>query len=181
MSYNSFAGVLGGHHNYLVHMCFKNFCDYEDLVEKEGQEEKPKSSSEKYKELRYFLNTIESFNNVLDYVYWEYEDEISFKSDNKFRERVHLEYPALGKLADLANAYKHCVRKGENKEKIRASELQEPKLDIILTLKEGLLSTEIEYSFSGVIPEHREILLEVWKYWIEYHNKPDYKRFTELV
>ncbi len=184
MSYDSFGGVLCGHHNYLVHMCFPNFIDYDRLLT-ESSESKRKSSKDSYKELRYFLNAIESFNNVLDYLFWEYRERIEFKSDSKFKERVHAEFPILGQLADLANAYKHCVRKGVNEGKISAEQLQENRISasIYYSGEEFGFSIDVKvgYEFSGVMAEHNEILGNVWAFWIEYHQNVRPEIFTNLI
>ena len=73
---NSFKGPLGSHRNYLVHIAFENFVDYERL-QKSHTEKKQHSTSHKYKEFRFFLNAVESFNNVLDYFYFEFEEQLS--------------------------------------------------------------------------------------------------------
>lgn len=178
MSYDSFGGVLGGHCNFLKHMCFKNFCDYLDLLEPIDEENPCRKVPDKYKEFRYFLNAVESFNNVMDYFYCEYKDQLAFKDITPFRSRVHKEFPALGKIDDLANAYKHCVRRGAGK--MRASELQVNQLEISIDLSGEASITDISFSFSGVLPEHHQILLDAWTFWIEYHQKPSPNIFISL-
>ncbi|HGN1368805.1 TPA: hypothetical protein ACKRRJ_001691 [Pseudomonas aeruginosa] len=181
MSYNTFAGVLGGHHNYLVHMCLPNFSDYEEL-EQTNIEKNRTGTRDKYKELRYFLNAVESFNNILDYMYWEYEDKLKPDTDGKFRDKVHKEFPALEALADLANAYKHCKRKGKNAGKISAAELQNPNVIVsTVVIEGGGLHLDIEYEFPGVAPEHKKILEEAFRFWQDYHQKPNPEKFIKLA
>jgi hypothetical protein len=64
------TGPLDNHRNYLVHVALSNAVEYFDLVR--AYQEQPRiSSSEKYEEVRHFLNAIESMNNVPEYLYWE--------------------------------------------------------------------------------------------------------------
>lgn len=167
-------GPLADHRKYIAHIAIPNYMDF--LAVKNEPTEKPKTNLQKYKELRHFLNAAESFNNILDYFFFEHQESISHKRVNIFRNAAHTKFPELGKVADIANAYKHCVRvtnsnknegRGEKNESLPwAKDLQ--KADIILHLK----SEAIELAFQAPITEQEEALEKVYLFWIKYHDSP---------
>ncbi len=109
---NFFTGPLGGHRNYLTHIALSNCVDYMAL--KKGHQERGDCSNPaKKKEFRYFLNAIESLNNILDYYFYENENAVLEPSLQKFKEALHSAHPELKELSELANAYKHCVRESK--------------------------------------------------------------------
>lgn len=177
---NAFKGPLGSHRNYLVHVALENFKDYETL-KKHNESEGRVGTPDKYKEFRYFLNAIESFNNVLDYAYFEHEDSIKQRHGNvtAFRKAVNTKYPELEKLSALANAYKHCVRTKtggvKNMDLPWARDLQAPQLTIDISLHESKPTVEVEYDFPWPIAEHEKALNEAFRFWFEYHNRSDAK------
>lgn len=166
-----FKGPLGSHKNYIQHIVLENFYDYKELCGLNCENERNKAP-DKCKEFRYFLNVVESMNNVLDYLYYEHESEIRHESFTKFKRAVWDQYPDLERLADIANAYKHCVRegkKGKNKNLPWAQDLQKPQLniDIELCLIKGV-STAVTYDFKWPIDDHEEVLNEVVQFWLDY-------------
>lgn len=170
-------GPLGGHRNYLAHIAFENFVDY-DRIKKEHSEKKKHSTSHKYKEFRLFLNAAESFNNVLDYFYFEFEQQISPIKLKDFKSKVHEKHPMLSDLNKTANAYKHCVRYDKNLPK--ASDLQNLTIKTALNLKEKRIS--VDYDFIWPNKSIEENLNSVWKFWIDYHNKKEpEKSFLNLI
>lgn len=96
MKLGSMAGPLGCSQNYICHIALSNCTDYFDLKMKH-EEENRSSTSDKYKEFRYYLNAIESLNNIIDYFYFENESLISHSNINEFRTAVHNKYPVLKK------------------------------------------------------------------------------------
>ena len=104
-----FKGPLGSHRNYLTHIALPNSLDYLASV-KAHEETGDASTSAKYKELRYFLNAVESLNNILEYYFYENETVISEQTVQDFKQSVYSTHPELRDLSNLANAYKHCVR-----------------------------------------------------------------------
>jgi hypothetical protein len=60
MKLGTLAGPLGSYTNYINYIALSNFIDYEFL--KQGNvENNRRSISDKFKEIRFFLNTAESF------------------------------------------------------------------------------------------------------------------------
>src|SRR5713226_8415132 len=124
----SLRGPLGSHSGYLKHIALKNVMAHM-WTKRKHAEENDSTNSAKYEELRLFLNAIESLNNVLDYFYFENEDQLSARHSTvqSFRSEVHKQHIALHRLSALANAYKHCVRtsgKKKNTELPHAKDLQ---------------------------------------------------------
>jgi hypothetical protein len=174
----TFKGPLGSHRNYIVHVALANGVDYISL-KKRHQEDGRSATPDRYKELRYFLNAVESFNNIADYLYFEHEDRIAHGSVGKFRTALHAKYPELGDLAELANAYKHCVRGKEDKKTNKtkknnrllwARDLQRPALNIRITPGETKPSVEVDYEFPWPIEEHEAKLNKAFEFWLGYHN-----------
>lgn len=169
----TFKGPLGSHRNYIVHIALGNYVDY-DALKKQNVENKRQATPDKYKAFRYYLNAVESFNNILDYLYFEFEDKIKQTNVNDFRKAVHKKYSALRDLADLANAYKHCVRAGrisKNTELPWAKDLQQPTINVEIKLNEK--KTDVGYDFVGPTEENEMKLSKVWKFWIDYQNNPN--------
>ena len=171
----TFYGPLGSHRNYIAHIALSNHVDYLRL-KKNNQEEARSATPIKYNEFRLFLNAVESFNNIADYFYFEYEDRISYRTVDEFRAALHKKYPELAALAELANAYKHCVRArkdGTKNAKLPwARDLQKPNLTINIELGEKLPTAKIEYEFPWPIKEHEATLEKVFSFWFRYHNAP---------
>lgn len=173
-----FKGPLGSHTNYIRYIALDNCSDYAVLcgLNKENGKDK---TPDKFKEMRYFLNAIESLNNILDYFYYEFEDEITYAKLFDFRKAVWNKYPILENVAELANAYKHCVR--ENRQvkqtsKLWAKDLQKPQIDISVNLTE--IKTSVGFSFPWPIQEHEGVLDEAFKFWLNYiqnNNTIDFK------
>lgn len=173
MKIGSFAGPLGSTQNYIVHIALSNCADYFDLKEKH-KEENRYSTPEKYKEIRFYLNAIESINNILDYFYYENEESLKHcKSVTNFKKKVHEKYPELESVANFANAYKHCVRegqKGKNENLPWAKDLQKPEIAIDIDLTNS--SVGVKYNFNWPIKEQEEAIELAWKFWVGYHNNP---------
>jgi hypothetical protein len=175
----TFKGPLGSHKNYIVHVALANGFDYVKLKQKH-KEEGRSGMRDKYQELRYFVNALESFNNVIDYLYFEYEERIRHRHGTVglFRNALHSKYPELRELADLANAYKHCVRTTKTNKKNRtlpwARDLQRPSLNINVELGDTppSINVDVQFDFPGPLEEHEAKLDKVLKFWLTYHNHP---------
>ena len=177
-SMDCFKGPLGSHKNYIAHIALPNCVDYSVLV-KSNRENKKRSSSDKYKELRYFLNAVESLNNILDYMYFETinPDKVSRKDCDNFKRKFCARYPVLIKVAEIANAYKHCIRgyddkkKGEFKERedvLHARDLAMCKIYLSVGLRVGRPLVEMQYSFDGIDSE--KLVGEAFRFWVDYIN-----------
>jgi hypothetical protein len=178
-------GPLGSHRNYIIHIVLPNCLDYIQL-QNSNREIGNQQAASKYDELRSFLNAIESMNNVLDYYYYENEDSLSASSLNKYRKKAMKKYPILFRIAELANAYKHCVRehRGEKNEKSPwAKNLQRPRLDVNIDLasmfnapqKKEDIKVGADYYFEWPIPEYEKIFdaaFEFWRTYVEL-DRPD--------
>jgi hypothetical protein len=178
---NSFYGPLGGHRNYLTHIALPNSFDYLSLA-KQHQEERDSSIHAKYKELRYFLNAIESLNNTLEYAYYEMNQSGSSSGFDKFQKIAHKKHPELEGLADLANAYKHCVRRGKRSNNAPfARDLQKPELHIAINISQDKkVMVDADYGFDGPLSEHLEIFHNALRFWLNYHNSPASTELTDL-
>ena len=76
-------------------------------------------------------------NNVLDYYYYENEAYLSVDSLFAYRKKAMTKYPVLLRIAELANAYKHCVReyRGKKDEKsLWAKDIQRPSFVVNIDL-----------------------------------------------
>jgi hypothetical protein len=179
-----FCGPLGDHRNYLNHIALSNCVDYFAL-RKHHQERSDSSTSAKYKELRYFLNAVESLNNVLDYFFYEYEGEIGHSKIRDFIKAAHSKYPELKEVSDLANAYKHCVREfvsGQKRSDLPwAKHLQ--RTDVLVHVKISRnkdVKVAAEYNFQGPLNEHRESLDRAFKFWFDYNNDSASTKLKDL-
>lgn len=168
-------GPLGSHRNYINHIVLKNCTDY-FIVQKGNLEHKNIHASSRYEELRHFLNAIESMNNVIDYFYYENEESISYSNLFDFKKAVNEKYPITLKIADLANAYKHCIRegkKGKNSNKLWAKDLQKPSLVVNVNLSDvNKLNVNAEYRFEWPIEKYEEVITEGFNFYMKYDN-PD--------
>jgi hypothetical protein len=142
-------------------------------VKKKHEEEGRSATPDKYKEFRLFLNSIESFNNIIDYLYFEHEDKVKYQNVDEFRKAMHAKYPELGELAELANAYKHCVRANrgrKNESLLWARDLQKPQLNIYVSLAGTEPLVDAQYEFQWPIEEHEAKLYKVFDFWLAYHR-----------
>ena len=64
-------GPLDSHRNYIAHVALANAQDYFELKKAHGEQQRNATSDEYNKELRYFLNAIESVNNIPEYLYFD--------------------------------------------------------------------------------------------------------------
>lgn len=173
----TFKGPLGSHKNYIRHIALENYFAYKaicGLNEENGKSKTP----DKYKEFRHFLNVIESINNILDYLYFEHEKEIQQPNLKEYKRAVWNKFPELESLADLANAYKHCVREGRGEKNSNlpwAKDLQKPQLKVGVAISSSQVL--VDYEFPWPIAEHEDVLEKALKFWLEYvqHDGCDLK------
>lgn len=176
----AFKGPLGSHRNYIHHIALENYLEYNMLC-RLNKENGNNKTPDKYKECRYFLNAIESMNNILDYLYFEHEYEVLQPDLKSFKRAVWNKYPELEQLANLANAYKHCVREGrggKNPNLPWAKDLQSPKLHLNVKISSPLdVIVSADYEFPWPITEHEKILDNGFKFWVAYvqHDGCDLK------
>ena len=182
MPRDTFRGPLGSHRNYIQHIAFENFLEYCDLV-KVNEEQGDRSARTRYKEVRYFLNAVESFNNIPDYVYFD-----TYRGDwtkpptvAEFRDALHKLNPCLARVAEIANAYKHCVRgrggrgKWTKNEKgvLHAADLTKSELLMqVIVHPDQPLEFAHEHRFES-IDSTDKAMDEAWAFWIEYVNGED--------
>ena len=77
--------------------------------------------------------------------------------------------PILEEIADLSNAFKHCVRNGKPERKRGSRDLILLKIDANL-LEEGT-KIELNMSVEG-IAQTQEIVGQAWRSWMHYNQKP---------
>lgn len=177
---DTFKGPLGSHKNYIHHIALENYYEYKMLCGLNEENGKNKTS-DKYKEFRHFMNAIESMNNILDYLYFDHEDEIRQSSLKEFKRAIWDKYPELEELADLANAYKHCIREGRGGRNVNlpwAKDLQKPQLnvDVIISSSQDV-DTSVNYEFLWPIAKHEQVLEKAVEFWLGYvqHDGCDLK------
>ena len=179
-------GPLGSSSGYLNHIATKNCCAYLSAKKKHA-EEANYTESAKYEELRLFLNAIESLNNVLDYFYFEHKDQLISRHSTvqSLRSAVHKQFAALQKLADLANAYKHCVRtSGKKKQTVlpNAKDLQRTLLKVVINCSDqSSPKVEVDYSFIWPIPENEKVLEDAMDFWGSYDQSLLLNAYLGLV
>lgn len=170
-------GPLGSHRNYIAHIVLPNCLDYFQ-VQKRNADLNNLHSASKYEELRFFLNAVESMNNVLDYYYYENEESLSVDGLFAYRNKATKKYPILSRVAELANAYKHCVRehKGKkDKKSLWAKDIQRPSLVVNIDLqnitnvknKEDI-KVDADFVFEWPIPEYEKTFIEAFEFWRTY-------------
>jgi hypothetical protein len=163
-------GPLGSHTGYIKHIAIQNVMAHH-LAKKKHKEDGNTSDQAKYEELRLFLNAIESLNNILDYFYFEHEEQLNTRHPTvtSFRSAAHCKFAVLKNLAELANAYKHCVRTSGAKKNTKlpqASDLQRVALNVSIDLSnQGSSKVGVEYIFHGPIPEHEQVLSDAVGFW----------------
>ncbi len=101
----------------------------------------------------------------------------------KFQKIVHETHPELRALADLANAYKHCVRRGKRSVNAPfARDLQRPELQIAVNiLQDRKVQVTADYRFEGPLPEHLETFRSALHIWFEYHNNSGSTELLDLM
>ncbi len=180
--YKTYSGILqwplGSHRNYITHIALPNCLEYFSC-KKHNEEEGRSGIPIKYAELRLFLNAVESLNNIPDYLYSEHTNRLKkYKDEVKFRAALSGKFPVLDKLSNLANAYKHCVRRKDDKSPKRASDMHHGHITVNISLSNLSLS-RAGYEFSGPLPEHIAILQAASDFWLGYHN--DNPLLDELI
>jgi len=176
----TFKGPLGSHKNYIHYVALENYHEYKILCGLNDENGKDKTP-DRYKECRYFLNAIESINNIIEYLYFEHEDEIQQSKLKDYKRAVSDKYPELEELANLANAYKHCIRESRGNKNTGvpwAKDLQNPHLNIdaAVSLAKGI-QVSVDYQFPWPIYEHEQILEKALAFWLAYvqHDGCDLK------
>ena len=102
---NTYMQPIETYRHYICHIALENYLDYSRLVElherKNNHEE-----AHKFKEFRYFLNTIESLNNILEYYYNENKHLLSYSSTTLFKKALYEKYSVLSDIAQLKDIYR---------------------------------------------------------------------------
>jgi regulator of protease activity HflC (stomatin/prohibitin superfamily) len=98
----------------------------------------------------------------------------------KYKLKIQEKIPIFVEVADLANAYKHCVRengKGKNSNLPWAKDLQQPKFTVNIQIPNGEVITKKEqivvqadYDFSWPIDSHEKAITEIFQLLIKYEN-----------
>ena len=166
MTPGPFTGPLSDHLNYLSYIALENCVDYFRLVQN-AKEKGISGKAIKYKRLRYFLNAIESLNNSLEYFFHDHKADEGWpdKDMKRILREMRQKHRILSDIQQIANAYKHCVR--HNSKHYHASDLQSSVINIDI----GQDGTNIKINYVSI--EDERIMEEAFKFWVEYHNKPD--------
>lgn len=167
-------GPLGSHRNYLTHIVLPKCIDYLGLVK--GREETGNAStSAKYTELRFFLNAVDSLNNILEYYFYENEAFIAEPSVQAFKESTDNSHPELRDLADIANAYKHCVRQRGSQKRTNvpwAEDLQMPEVRVYIDfLQRPKVSVDVDYMFQAPTAHPLEMFHKALKFWFSHRKR----------
>jgi hypothetical protein len=181
---NFFNGPLGGHRNYLTHVALPNCFEYLSL-QKHHKESSDISIRAKYEEFRLFLNSVESLNNTLEYAFYEIEQTGDHSGFEAFKKNTWGRHPELEELANVANAYKHCVRVKGGKPRAdvpSARNLQRPELHIMVKISQDKsVKVDTDYQFEGPLPEHLRIFHKALQFWFKYHNNATSTEFVDLL
>ncbi|MEN0038158.1 MAG: hypothetical protein AAGC78_13870 [Cellvibrio sp.] len=175
----SFKGPLGSHTNYINYIVIPNLIDYFNLQEK-NKEQRNIETPHKYEEMRVYLNAIESFNNILEYFYYENEESLKTHGLKKYKENVAARNPIFLEVANIANAYKHCVREHKSIKNTKvawAKDLQNPRLEVEINIpkiekirvKEDI-EVNVTYSFEWPISSHEKTISEAFRFLVSYSN-----------
>ncbi|KLV07028.1 hypothetical protein C9I92_24840 [Photobacterium ganghwense] len=158
---------LSGHRSYIYHIAIGNIDDYFFLVEQ--QDEKGNLGQvDMFKRMRYYLNAIESLNNISDYFYHEFKEKNGWseKQDDKwYARKIRKKHPLIQDVANIANAYKHCVRNGKNA-KLHASDLEQAviKIDINDDVK-------VSVNYNPQIDD--DLIEKAYHFWLDYLEAND--------
>jgi len=164
---DAFKGLLGSHTNYLAHVALNNCVDYFDLI----AEQKAKNQDQtldRYKRLRYFLNAMESMNNVPEYFFHEFKSDLGWKDGEmgNILGEIRAKHPVLRDIEQITNAYKHSVRRSAND--FHAKDLQSPTLEFLADSEGG---AKVTFSFDSI--EDEDMMGEAFRFWHAYHQDPD--------
>ena len=178
-----FSGPLSNFEHYRTYIALENYIDFYFNRQKLKAKERP-TTKDRYRDLRLFLNAAESFNNILDYYFYYFEE--SFKPEigvGEFRKRATQKHPILGLVADIANAYKHCVRedrRGEKQfDKLWAKNLQKGELSLLLNIANSNtpgVESPAENEFFGPPSKLCEVMAEAYDFWLTFDRSK-----TELI
>ncbi len=165
-------GCFSNHVEYIGYIVLPNGRDFNQYYTRDRITDTIEFDMEVF---RYFVNAIESMNNVIDYIYFDNYDELfEHVSLDEFRRRILKEYPSMSKLSDLANAYKHSVRaktKGRRtiikEDKIKSAEMNVVEIKADLTISAAKISS-ITKIISHFRAEYYNIFLENFLYWLDY-------------
>ncbi len=171
---NALKGPLGSHLNYLTHIALPNCVDYFELVQQQKEEARD-SESNRYMRLRFFLNAIESLNNAPEFFFHENKQQQGWadKQRNSIIGGIRRKHEILKTIAEIANAYKHCITRNEMG--MNASDLQTPSLSINIAL--SAQTVKVEYDFDSI--ESEDTLGEAFRFWMDYLNHPDDRLLPE--
>lgn len=161
-----FKGALGSHLNYLTHIALDNCKDYLWLV-KAHKEDGRNQTRDKFKRLRFFLNAIESLNNVPEYFFHEHKDNEGWSSDleRTILGDIRSSNKILRDIEQIANATKHYVRR--NSKHIQAQDLQAAEIKVSIDPN----NLDVQFNFDSI--EDERIITEAFKFWVDYLNNPD--------
>ncbi|MCG8993207.1 hypothetical protein LH427_09505 [Laribacter hongkongensis] len=170
------ASPLGHHQQYLRCVALPNFQDFVAFEEAHGEE--PESHALAERTLRVFLVAAESLNNVLDYFYCDYREELNdkFKNSNKFHAAVAEKLYELGMIASIANVYKHAVRTHSDRNGLDKAKslLHGASVRDYLEHKDQItdLASWSKYPHKKWVEE----LKSCGQWWVDYMNNPDLRR-----
>jgi hypothetical protein len=170
------TGPLNNHKRYIELIALQNATEYYDLV-KADQERPSLALADRYKELRYLLNAIESINNIPEYLYFDTHPAHANPTPDEFRARLLRENECLSRIADVANAYKHCVRGKtrdgafrKSEEKQHAAELARHGVRIEIKEVAGTVQVTTQEETFEVDRDAVEALEAAFRFWVAYVN-----------
>lgn len=163
------AGPLSNHENYLIHIALANFCEYNSLVQYQEEKGLNKTPAQ-YKRLRYFLNTIESLNNVLEYFFHDVKEAQGWKDKelNNILGKIRNKHKILRDIEQIANGYKHCIRR-DNKN-LQASDMHSS--TVIISLDEN--GIRVDLGFDSIVDDN--LMRDAWKFWLGYRQDPNIEK-----
>ena len=155
---------LSSHKRFIAHIVLDNFIDYFHFIDSCN---KPLNQIESYKQLRLFINAIESANNIPEYFFHDVKDKYNWKKEDlrNVLGGIRKKHKILRDIEQISNAYKHCVR--NNKSDLQADDLESSSMFIHIV--DG--NMKIQYKYESIACE--DIINKAFKFWYEYHNNSD--------
>jgi hypothetical protein len=166
-------GPLGDHLNYIKHIAIGNCLDYFAVVNSHKGQCK-NNMPDKYMRLRYFLNAMESLNNIPEYLFHDLKTSKNWEGNilSDFLGKIRSNNNILRDIEAVANAYKHCTR--WDKSELHARDMQS--MSMVVKLDGSGLRINLE--FESI--EDVKIMEEGYRFWLDYSNKSAAERKSLL-
>ncbi|CAG9000644.1 MAG: hypothetical protein CENE_02644 [Candidatus Celerinatantimonas neptuna] len=160
------SSPLSNHRSYLEHIALENFKEYNQLVQKQTEEDKS-NISDQYHRFRLFLSTVESLNNIPEYFFHDMKESQGWNDRDLTRilGEIRQKHKVLRDIEQIANAYKHSVR--HNVCNLQAKDMQS--LGVYVKLDNE--KVKVDFGFDCIADE--TLMNEAWTFWFGYFHNQD--------